>query len=767
MVSGDTPDDLGLSQEEEPSTVTESGEEISLPPLPSDDVPPVPAPIALSTMGDTDSSAVLESPELSASDSFQQENPETETVSSEETATSPSIDGSMEPVLMSEVSTSSATEVSEKPVTQDSMSEEVEPSTVTQASEDVGASVEVGESVIGGFTVLADLAPTATRVRGEEADPDSVVALGDATEGSDLYKVGVAEQTAEEKNSTVTALGDDGDSLIGLGVKPESTSGDFSTVSVGEGSTISSGPPAPNPDLIADQISEHDSMMGKLQEESSYPKSIETEALPQITDATFSELHDLQAIAAPGLAEVPEQKSDPKIAIYDDGSGLSGRHFMSSPGTGSFGGSGGGSNIAQVEGDPSQEGGDSGVELFDNLGVAHGGTMAGGEKGAREGGGSSQDLWQQEGSVIIKSSEEEDDGDYRPQLGAGQTKIRQNLPSSDQDSGQNIKVLWEKYKSSLIMGGIGVASLGVALYLVGGVESLSQLPQSAMQSLQKIMGGQEEDAGYDSDFDDEEDFDDGYDGEEDMEDDASYADSDSGFDSDSSSQEADESEDVASASTLTSSKVITRSQVLGGDNNPYTPLPTRENKAYSNMVAQEDLETWSTEEIQRRENSPILWHRYELVDYMRSHRLQDSRSSATLWKWIEKNEKLWLSMEALSFLLASGKVVTMSQLKKVLDGHPAQLVAKWSKRFRSASFRRGDKSLLRMLIHLGNGSVRYQALRTLLHSPDTLSRAYITACTLDPYPTIARACEGWSRRVSSYSERIRFEKVARGEESYM
>lgn len=387
---------------------------------------------------------------------------------------------------------------------------------------------------------------------------------------------------------------------------------------------------------------------------------------------------------------------------------------------------------------------------------------------------------------------------------------------------------WESYKN-LVVVVVLVVGAGFASYTVLGPQKITELITLAKDQAQQLINngaGTSSNTPASSGVDDY-DYDNGDDYSEDdygadepdlM---ASGPSSDSNSSPSPSPSDADSrgsgvgTEEINVSEQLSNSekpqKVMLRSEVLNSDDSPYVSLPTRE----LNLLVSEDTpieeapapiqsgktlnhpptstffdviagdrsepsesrdnstelavafdEPWPLEKLEQMGNSQVIWHRFEFIDQVRKQSLVTPKYREKLWAWVEENNKLWLTLAALSALIALEETVTQKHVKKAYQAHNHIKVSRWMRRFRSGSYDSGDKTLIRMLIQHGTGAMRYAGIRTLLVDPDTLSRAYVAACQRDPYPRLAVRCERWSAQISNYKERLLWESVLKGEQTY-
>lgn len=659
------------------------------------------------------------------------------------------------------------------------------PEDIEGEAEDASSGSEFDSSAMG-FTALAQLVPGEPAAPGGgEVEKTSDSLLSASFDESAVYTVsggGVQQKKPRHAHSPPlggdVALNNTAAPAAQIGVKKsaleqsiplsKASPNDASDLDyAGEIPALTLKPDAPNPEPIADQISQHDSMMDQLQEESS-----SSAALPQIPDPNFSALNNIAPLQV-------EAHSESRISSHDEGSGFSSQ-LVPSHDEGS-------TQTLQLGGGQEK---DLHKELFENLGIAHSvasevPAVSQEELQARreelEKDLPSQDIWQ--GSTTnVEAEEEEDDHEYRPQAQATPLTFQPHSAGPTKPFGHNLSDLWHTHQHLFTLGALCLATL-FAAYMFIDADQLKQISNIVTKHTEGLSGSggsaideDEYEEGYEEDG-----YEEGYYEEEDeAEEESASAEelAEAKEDSSASSEEvdpeyssdsatSDSSSSSAAASSASSRIPVLRNETLESGSNPYSQLPTRTKKPETLAEQENILSPWSGEKLLKYLVSDVLWHKYEVVAYIRQNPARGKIHKETLWKWVETNEKLWLTLDALGALLALGETVTLAQMKKAITPHSPQQIANWSKRFRSASLSAENKTLVRMLIHLGNGAMRYEALRTLLSSPDRLSRAYIVAGQLDPYPTVAVACERWSRQVSSFKERLYLEKVAQGKEPFL
>ncbi|MCY4443768.1 MAG: hypothetical protein OXC44_03085 [Proteobacteria bacterium] len=235
---------------------------------------------------------------------------------------------------------------------------------------------------------------------------------------------------------------------------------------------------------------------------------------------------------------------------------------------------------------------------------------------------------------------------------------------------------------------------------------------------------------------------------------------------DSSDDDSDDDSDVANNETQDSDTTddtpynAAQSQDYTEDTSslPYWNVEIPKNTTTVTVVTLEDIsETieeiqktkeealWTKEELEKKLTSDVIWHNYEAVHHIRKHRLWNH--AALLKSVIEKNRKLWLSLEAYAALLESNisSSLDITDLKSLVAKHRSDLLKRWSKRFRSKKAATGDEKLLGFLLRISPPEVRYEILRTFVSIRTELAKNHIAAGTKDPNNRIANACTQWSK----------------------
>ena len=155
--------------------------------------------------------------------------------------------------------------------------------------------------------------------------------------------------------------------------------------------------------------------------------------------------------------------------------------------------------------------------------------------------------------------------------------------------------------------------------------------------------------------------------------------------------------------------------------------------------------------------SPTLWHHYQVIKYIRKFGIIDRVD--VLNQIIEKNQKLWLSLEAVACLYEFNEKVTSSKLQHVIYDHNITLLNNWVMKQRSArKLKRGEAIVLRTLLNIAEGETRYRILVTLSKHPDRLNYLYLLNAIQDPYPKISSFSEKHSKTIPR-SEKIYLKDV--------
>ncbi|MCY4380022.1 MAG: hypothetical protein OXC40_00415 [Proteobacteria bacterium] len=155
---------------------------------------------------------------------------------------------------------------------------------------------------------------------------------------------------------------------------------------------------------------------------------------------------------------------------------------------------------------------------------------------------------------------------------------------------------------------------------------------------------------------------------------------------------------------------------------------------------------WPEQEFDQRLEADKVWPKYEMVSYIRHHKLTEKISILEKMLFTE-NGKPWLVLFTLSVLIELGATVETNDIKQYIKHISSRTLANWSKKIRGESdYRRGEILLMRKLIRLADGRGRLEILRTLREDRSSVSREYLKAAKYDPHPMIRSRAKLWAGR---------------------
>lgn len=150
---------------------------------------------------------------------------------------------------------------------------------------------------------------------------------------------------------------------------------------------------------------------------------------------------------------------------------------------------------------------------------------------------------------------------------------------------------------------------------------------------------------------------------------------------------------------------------------------------------------WSQDDFDQRLNSEHPYKRYEVVFYIRHHRMDEK--IPTLREFISDDQKPWLILYSLSALFDLNASISIEDVEESIENIPKNIIKKWVKKFRNNHpTTHGDLSVMRAMIRSSPARVRREILKTLYRNLDKddsgLSVEYILAGIDDPNPYIRK-----------------------------